>query len=48
MASGVFCEPDKQQGIYIPLATDTEVNNCFSILKNVEIIEYKKVSFLLT
>ena len=36
----------KRQGIYTPLATNTEVNNCFSIFKNIEIIEHKKRWFL--
>ena len=44
MASGVFWREDKRQGIYTPLATDTEVNNCFSIFKNIELID----GFLLT
>ena len=35
----------KRQGIYTPLATNTEVNNCFSIFKNIEIIEHKRDGF---
>ena len=36
----------RRQGIYTPLATNAEVNNCFSIFKNIEIIEHKKRWFL--
>ena len=35
----------KQWGKYPRLATDTEVNNCFSIYKNSEIIEHKNDDF---
>ena len=35
----------KRQGIYTPLATNTEVNTCFSIFKNIEIIEHKRDGF---
>ena len=41
----VYLRADKR---HTPLATDTEVNNYFSILKNIEIIEHKKDRFLLT
>ena len=44
----VYLRADKRHAIYTPLATDTEVNNYFSIFKNIEIIEHKKDCFLLT
>ena len=43
----VFTEPLSDK-IYIPTTSyrrDTEVNNCFSIFKNIEIIEQKKDGF---
>ena len=38
-------EAAKRRGNYPPLASDTEVNNCFSIYQNSEIIEHKNMIF---
>ena len=38
-------EAAKRRGKYSPLASDTEVNNCFSIYQNSEIIEHKNMIF---
>ena len=35
----------KRRGKYPTLATDTEVNSCFSIFQNGEIIYTKKINF---
>ena len=36
----IFTKAAKRRGKFPPLPTDTEVNNCFSIYKNSEIIEH--------
>ena len=41
----VIYRATKQRGKYPPPATDTEVNNCFSIYQNSEIIEHKNDDF---
>ena len=47
VASGewIFTDASKRRGKYPLLATDTEVNNCFSIYLNSEIIEHKNDDF---
>ena len=46
-SGGKFTEAAKRRGKYIPpLATNTEVNNCFSIYENSEITEHKNDDFL--
>ena len=45
-SGGKFTEAAKRRGKYIPpLATNTEVNNCFSIYENSEITEHKNDDF---
>ena len=41
----IVTEAAKRRGKSPPLATDTEVNNCFSIYQNSEIIERKNDDF---
>ena len=43
---GFLYRAAKQRGKFSPLATDTEVNNCFSIHLNSEIIERKKLDIM--
>ena len=45
MASGTVFTAPRNGEVNPPLATDTEVNNCFSIYQNSEIIEHKNDDF---
>ena len=47
VTGGIFTER-RSGDKYPPQATDTEVNSCFSIYKNCEIMEHKNDDFKLT